>query len=68
MVILNNDVFVQLTKSLIDNKIKEQEYDLSAQDRLEKVWAMLGMPDSSKLDMAIKYSSDRYHNMLGDVS
>ena len=29
---------------------------------------MLGMPDSSKLDMAIKYSSDRYHSMLGDVS
>ena len=54
----------------MDNKTKDdsQEFEVSAQDKLEKVWTMLGVPDASKLDMAIKYSSDRYHTMLHDVS
>ncbi|KAI0237485.1 Coiled-coil domain-containing protein 87 [Lamellibrachia satsuma] len=36
----------------------------SLQERLEKVWKSLHMPDSIKLDMAIKYSGDTYHTML----
>ncbi|XP_072038414.1 coiled-coil domain-containing protein 87-like [Amphiura filiformis] len=36
----------------------------SPQDRLEKVWYALQMPDGLKLDMAIKYSSDEYMNRL----
>lgn len=37
---------------------------LSAQARLEKVWGSLHMTDSLKLDMAIKYSSDGYAEIL----
>ena len=53
----------------MDSKNKDgQGSEIGAQDRLEKVWTMLGLPDAKKLDMAIKYSSDRYHSMLHDVS
>ncbi|KAK2182071.1 hypothetical protein NP493_368g02075 [Ridgeia piscesae] len=34
------------------------------QERLEKVWKSLHMPDTHKLDMAIKYSGDTYHSLL----
>lgn len=37
---------------------------LSLQERLEKVWKSLHMPDALKLDMAIKYSADTYHSLL----
>ncbi len=37
------------------------------QDRLEKVWQSLQMPDGLKLDMAIKYSSDEYMSRLEEV-
>lgn len=37
---------------------------LTPQDRLEKVWTELQMPDGLKLDMAIKYSSDEYMSKL----
>lgn len=37
------------------------------QDRLEKVWAALRMPDNLRLDMAIKYSSDAYFPNMDNV-
>ena len=40
---------------------------LTPQDRLERVWASLQMPDAHKLDMAIKYSSDDFHHKLEEV-
>ena len=60
-------------------KLKEQTFLLqtqgtessgtgSPQSRLENVWATLQMPEMCKLDMAIKYSSDKYYSMLEDVS
>ena len=39
----------------------------SAQERLEKVWASLEMPDSQKLDMAIKYSCNEFYLKLEEV-
>ncbi len=50
------------------SKTEDKESEQSPQDRLEKVWTTLGLPDSHKLDMAIKYSSDHYHSLLQDVS
>ena len=40
---------------------------LSLQDRLERVWTLLRMPDNLKLDMAIKYSSETYIESLEEV-
>ncbi|XP_028407068.1 coiled-coil domain-containing protein 87-like isoform X2 [Dendronephthya gigantea] len=40
---------------------------LSLQDRLERVWTLLRMPDNLKLDMAIKYSSETYMESLEEV-
>lgn len=37
------------------------------QDRMEKVWTSLFIPDGIKLDMAIKYSSDCYVDTLDEV-
>lgn len=37
---------------------------LSPQERLEKVWTLLEMPDNLKLDMAIKYSTDTYYTRI----
>ncbi|XP_020621129.1 coiled-coil domain-containing protein 87-like [Orbicella faveolata] len=37
---------------------------LSPQDRLERVWTLLCMPDAQRLDMAIKYSAEPYSNNL----
>ncbi|XP_078689276.1 coiled-coil domain-containing protein 87-like isoform X3 [Branchiostoma floridae x Branchiostoma belcheri] len=45
-------------------KETEKPVDLTAQERLEKVWSDLQMPDGQKLDMAIKYSSDAYISKL----
>lgn len=39
----------------------------SPQERLEKVWASLEMPDSLKLDMAIKYSCNEFYLRLSEV-
>ena len=47
--------------------VKPQDPEVKSQDRLERVWAALHMPDNFKLDMAIKYSSDQYHAMLAEV-
>lgn len=38
------------------------------QDRLDRLWTLLCMPDVQRLDMAIKYSSEPYKNNLSDVS
>ncbi|XP_035667191.1 coiled-coil domain-containing protein 87-like isoform X3 [Branchiostoma floridae] len=43
-----------------EDKEPEKPVELTAQERLEKVWSDLQMPDGQKLDMAIKYSSDAY--------
>ena len=40
----------------------------SAQERLEKVWQLLRMPDAARLDMAIKYSGNTWFSKLEDVS
>lgn len=40
---------------------------LSLQDRLERVWSLMCMPDNQRLDMAIKYSSDTYIDSLEEV-
>jgi len=37
---------------------------LSSQDRLERVWTLLCMPDAQRLDMAIKYSAEPYSASL----
>jgi len=42
----------------------DEPKELTPQDRLERVWTSLRMPDNKKLDMAIKYSSDDYHSKL----
>lgn len=38
-----------------------------AQDRLETVWQSLKVPDSQRLDMAIKYSCNEYFSQLSEV-
>lgn len=40
---------------------------LSPQERLEKVWNALEMPDNLRLDMAIKYSSNEYYVKMFEV-
>lgn len=40
---------------------------LSLQDRLDRVWTLLCMPDALRLDMAIKYSSEIYIDKLEEV-
>lgn len=40
----------------------------SYQDRMEKIWAALYIPDNNKLDMAIKYSSESYTDNLEEVA
>ncbi|CAH1254407.1 CCDC87 [Branchiostoma lanceolatum] len=54
------------TKKSGEGEAKEPEKPvvLTAQERLEKVWSDLKMPDGQKLDMAIKYSSDAYIGKL----
>ena len=37
------------------------------QDQLESIWTSLQMPDSLKLDMALKYGTDEYHPLLAEV-
>ncbi|XP_058945036.2 coiled-coil domain-containing protein 87 isoform X1 [Pocillopora verrucosa] len=37
---------------------------LSPQDRLERLWTLLCMPDTQRLDMAIKYSAEPYSSNL----
>lgn len=37
------------------------------QERMEKVWTSLHIPDNIKLDMAIKYSSEPYVDALEEV-
>ncbi|XP_060581199.1 coiled-coil domain-containing protein 87-like isoform X2 [Ruditapes philippinarum] len=43
------------------------EAPLTPQDRLEKVWTALEMPDSLKLDMAIKYSCNEFYTKLAEA-
>ena len=41
--------------------------EITLQDRLERIWNQLKMPDSLRLDMAIKYSSDDYSDKFAEV-
>ncbi|XP_052280455.1 coiled-coil domain-containing protein 87-like isoform X2 [Dreissena polymorpha] len=43
------------------------EAPLTPQDRLEQVWNNLEMPDSLKLDMAIKYSCNEFFSKLAEA-
>lgn len=43
------------------------EAPLTPQDRLEKVWTSLEMPDGLKLDMAIKYSCNEFFTKLNEA-
>lgn len=45
----------------------ENEVILSPQDRLERVWGILGLPDRLRLDMAVKYSCDQFFVKLSDA-
>ncbi|XP_030629122.1 coiled-coil domain-containing protein 87 [Chanos chanos] len=38
------------------------------QKRLERIWSMLYLPESQRLDMAIKYSSQTYKDQLEEAS
>ena len=40
---------------------------LTVQERLDRVWSLLCMPDALRLDMAIKYSSETYFDKLDEV-
>ncbi|XP_053405914.1 uncharacterized protein LOC123566374 isoform X2 [Mercenaria mercenaria] len=46
---------------------EEAEVPLTPQDRLEKVWTSLEMPDNLKLDMAIKYSCNEFFTKLAEA-
>jgi len=47
-----------------DTVSTSEAVSLSPQDRLERVWTLLCMPDAQRLDMAIKYSAEPYSNNL----
>lgn len=49
------------------SSLSETEAPLTPQDRLEKVWSSLEMPDSLKLDMAIKYSCNEFYIKLNEA-
>lgn len=49
------------------SSLSETEAPLTPQDRLEKVWSSLEMPDGLKLDMAIKYSCNEFYIRLNEV-
>ncbi|XP_069138066.1 coiled-coil domain-containing protein 87-like isoform X5 [Argopecten irradians] len=59
------------TMSKMDTERSEEsagaDAPLSPQDRLEKVWKSLEMPDSHRLDMAIKYSCNEFYSRLFEV-
>ncbi|OWF43108.1 coiled-coil domain-containing protein 87-like isoform X5 [Mizuhopecten yessoensis] len=59
------------TMSKMDTDRSEEsapvEVPLTPQDRLEKVWKSLEMPDSHRLDMAIKYSCNEFYSRLFEV-
>ncbi|CAG2201817.1 unnamed protein product [Mytilus edulis] len=44
-----------------------EEGPLGPQERLEKVWNALEMPDNFRLDMAIKYSSNEYYVKMNEA-
>ncbi|XP_076102299.1 coiled-coil domain-containing protein 87-like isoform X4 [Mytilus galloprovincialis] len=44
-----------------------EEGPLGPQERLEKVWNSLEMPDNFRLDMAIKYSSNEYYVKMNEA-
>lgn len=55
-------------QQFVDREAAADSLGLCLQDRLERVWNALGMTDSQKLDMALKYSSEKYAKLLGEVS
>ena len=56
------------TASKLDtDRSGETTEEIGPQERLEKVWNALEMPDNSRLDMAIKYSSNEYYVKIFDA-
>ncbi|XP_061173922.1 coiled-coil domain-containing protein 87-like isoform X3 [Saccostrea echinata] len=53
-----------ISKLETDRTEESGEVQLTPQERLEKVWGSLEMPDNLKLDMAIKYSTNDYYVKL----
>ncbi|KAH9488553.1 hypothetical protein Btru_061809 [Bulinus truncatus] len=51
----------------VKSVVAEKQQTFSAQDRLEYVWQKLHVPDSQRLDMAIKYSCNEYFNKLSEA-
>lgn len=47
--------------------LQESGQTLTIQERLEIIWQKLKMPDSQKLDFALKYSSDHYVKFIPEV-
>ena len=59
---------LQVTKPKSDCCVLQSgDPPVSPQDRLERVWNQLEMPDSLKLDMAIKYSCNDFFLKLTEV-
>ncbi|KAL3867400.1 hypothetical protein ACJMK2_044605 [Sinanodonta woodiana] len=58
-----------MSKTDFDSPLGESEMEapLTPQERLERVWKNLEMPDSQKLDMAIKYSCNEFYNKLSEA-
>nr|XP_011442355.2 coiled-coil domain-containing protein 87 isoform X8 [Crassostrea gigas] len=53
-----------ISKLETDRTEESGDVQLTPQERLEKVWNALEMPDNLKLDMAIKYSTNEYYVKL----
>ncbi|EDO46117.1 predicted protein [Nematostella vectensis] len=53
--------------SVADKSEASSMPSISAQDRLERLWTLLCMPDAQRLDMAIKYSAEPYCNKLEEA-
>jgi len=66
-VTLKEEYQTRLTKKTSEvaaEKVAADTNRASAQERLERVWSMLKLPDRMKLDMAVKYSSEEYVDKL----
>ncbi|XP_041374229.1 coiled-coil domain-containing protein 87-like [Gigantopelta aegis] len=50
-----------------ERSFEEIEAPPTPQERLEKVWSHLQMPDKEKLDMAVKYSCDDFFKKLSEA-
>ncbi|KAK0060254.1 coiled-coil domain-containing protein 87-like isoform X1 [Biomphalaria pfeifferi] len=70
----NRNIFSHISKGKTatsnndaNSTVSEKKAPPPAQDRLENVWQKLYVPDSQRLDMAIKYSCNGYFNQLSEA-